>query len=161
MNKRLKAIYDSHWTELIIRWFLGIIFVYASFHKIAEPDAFAKIIYGYDLFPKSSINLIAIIIPFLELISGSALLAGIWPRSAMVIINGMLFAFIIALSANLIRGHEFDCGCFSIGEAGHTSSAAQLLVRDTLYFMLGIYVFFYSHPRKWCLFRELRHGTSS
>jgi uncharacterized membrane protein YphA (DoxX/SURF4 family) len=158
LNKHLKEIYNSSWTELIIRWFLGIIFVYASFHKIAEPDAFAKIIYGYDLFPKFSINLIAIIIPFLELISGAALLAGVCPRSAVLIINGMLFGFIIALSVNLIRGHEFDCGCFSFGE---TSSASQLLVRDILYFILGLYVFFYHKPQKWCIFRELRHGTSS
>ena len=107
----LKSLLSNNRLELIARWFLGIIFIYASYHKIIAPDHFAKIIYGYYLFPDFFINLIAIILPFLELFSGLALLLGIYPRSAALIINGMLLVFIIALSINLIRGQEFDCGC--------------------------------------------------
>lgn len=132
----------------MLRWFLGITFVYASYHKIIEPAVFAKIIYGYGLFPESSINLAAIFLPFIELICGYALIFGVYPRSAALIVNGMLFAFIIALSVNLIRGHEFDCGCFSFGEAGHVSPASQLLIRDIIYFALGLQIFFFHGRRK-------------
>jgi len=97
---------------LAARWFLGITFIYASFHKILSPADFAKIVYGYNLFPEISINLIAIIIPFLELISGLALIIGIYPRSAAIIINILLLAFITVLAINMIRGHEFNCGLF-------------------------------------------------
>ncbi len=139
------------WLELVVRWGIGGIFIYSSWHKIVEPAHFAKIIYGYYLFPASSINLIAIFLPFMELFAGLALILGIYPRSAALIINAMLLFFIVAISINLIRGHEFDCGCFSFGEPGYTSSARQLLVRDMAGFLAGVYVLFFDVPRKWCL----------
>ncbi len=148
MNEKLKFLTDNNWTELAARWFLGITFIYASYHKITDPASFAKIIYGYGLVPGSLINLIAIFLPFLEFVAGVALIVGIYPRSAAIIINGMLLAFIIALSINLARGHEFDCGCFSFGK---TVSGAQLLLRDIIYFAFGLQVIFFNKSRRWCI----------
>ncbi len=151
MNRSLKMILDNSWIELAARWILGITFIYASYHKIVSPADFAKIIYGYDLFPGVLINLIAIILPFVELFSGLALVLGIYPRSAALIVNGMLLGFIITLSINLIRGHEFDCGCFSLGDSGDTVSSEQVVVRDIIYFVLGLHVLFYDRLRRWCI----------
>lgn len=137
--------------ELIARWLLGAVFVYASIHKIVDPKNFAKIIYGYYLFPNFSINLIAIVLPSAELFAGLALILGIYPRSAALAINGMLLAFIFALAVNLARGHQFDCGCFSFGDRGYTYSAIQLLVRDIILFVLGLPVLFFDRHRKWCI----------
>ena len=130
------------------RWILGLTFIYASYHKILAPADFAKIVYGYDLFPYDAINLIAIILPFIELIAGLALILGIYSRPAVLMINGMLMAFIIILSVNLIRGHEFNCGCFSVKESGYLSSAGPTLVRDIIYLMLGLHVFLFNGIRK-------------
>ena len=149
----LKRILNNSLFELAVRWFLGMIFLYASYHKIASPAQFAKIIYGYYLFPDVSINIIAIVLPFLELFSGLALILGIYPRSAAVIINGMLLGFIVALSINLVRGLQFDCGCFSFGEGGHAYTAGQLLMRDIIFFVLGLQVLFFDNKRRWC-FRQ-------
>lgn len=153
MNKLLKTVLANSWLELAARWILGITFIYASYHKILAPADFAKIIYGYELFPYDAINLIAIILPFIELISGLTLILGIYPRSAVLIINGMLLAFIIVLSVNLIRGHEFECGCFSVKKAGYLSSAEPMLIRDIIYLILGVQVFLFSGVRKGCLGR--------
>ncbi|MBT8358981.1 MAG: DoxX family membrane protein, partial [Deltaproteobacteria bacterium] len=103
MENNLKTIFYSTWIELVIRWLFGMTFIYACFHKIIEPAHFAKIIYGYYLFPEFSINLIAIILPYLEFICGIALMLGIYPRSALLILQSMLFSFIVALSINWIR----------------------------------------------------------
>jgi len=146
-----KQIINNSWLEIAARWFLGMIFLYASYHKIAAPAQFAKIIYGYYLFPDISINIIAIVLPFLELFSGLALILGIYPRSAALITNGMLLGFIIALSINLIRGQQFDCGCFSFGEGGHTYTVGQLLARDIVFFVLGLQVLLFDSNRRWCL----------
>ena len=135
---------------MVGRWILGALFVGACFHKIVEPAHFAKIIYGYYLFPDVTINLIAIILPYVEFYTGMALILGIYPRSAALIINAMLLAFIVAISINLIRGHEFDCGCFSFGSSGQFSSAMHLLIRDIVCFFLGLHVIFYSKARKLC-----------
>ena len=87
MNNMQKIITQNSFVEMALRFILGAIFVYASFHKILEPAMFAKIIYGYGLFPEFSINLIAIILPFLELYAGLALLLGIYPKTASLLIS--------------------------------------------------------------------------
>ena len=132
---------------MVARLLLGSIFIYASYHKILAPDEFAKIVYGYDLFPSETINLIAIIIPFIELISGIALIIGIYTRPAAIIIIGMLTAFVIAISINIIRRHEFDCGCFSSDASQPANSAWQTLGRDIIFMMLGIYIFVYGKEK--------------
>ena len=144
----MKAILLNNKTLFLFRVMLGSIFVYASFHKIIYPDKFAEIVYGYDLFPKNTINLIAITIPFIEIISGILLIFNIKPQASLIVINGMLTSFIIIISINLIRGHRFDCGCFSIGNSSSHSSSVSLLVRDIIYLTIGVYIFFrVSHKR--------------
>ena len=152
MNKFVKTFYDNQWIEAVARWTLGATFVYASYNKILAPADFAKIIYGYDLFPAVLINLIAIIVPFLEFVAGLALIVGFYPRSAALIVNAMLLVFITALSINLIRGHEFDCGCFSIGADTQETFVGPLILRDFLILALGLHVFFYRNVRKLCIF---------
>lgn len=147
----LKKIWNNSSLELAVRWFLGLVFLYTSCHKIVYPAHFAKIIYGYYLFPDASINIIAIFLPFLELFSGLALILGVYPRSAVLIINGMLLGFIVALGINLVRGQQFDCGCFAVGETGYTYTTGHLLVRDIIFFGLGLQVLFYGNYRRWCL----------
>ena len=148
MSNLRQSIISNSWIELAARWILGFTFIYASFHKIISPADFAKIVYGYGLFPAGLINLIAIIIPFLELVGGLALLLGYYPRSAAVIINGLLLAFIVVLSINLVRGHEFDCGCFSAGQSGYASSPRVTLLRDIIYFVLGLQVILFGGIRR-------------
>ncbi len=151
MSSHIKKMLNNSRLELAVRWFLGTVFLYASYHKIVSPAHFAKIIYGYYLFPDASINIIAIVLPFLELFAGLALILGIYPRSAALIINGMLLGFIVVLGINLARGQQFDCGCFSVSETGYTYTAGHLLVRDIIFFVLGLQVLFFDNYRRWCL----------
>jgi putative oxidoreductase len=148
LNNPWQALISNSWLELTARWILGLIFIYASLHKILSPADFAKIVYGYDLFPAVLINLIAIVLPFMEFIAGLALIFGIYPRSAALIINGLLLAYMVALSINLLRGHEFHCGCFSAGEDGHTETPEMTIVRDIVFFILGLLVILFSGIRK-------------
>ncbi len=148
LNNLRLSIKNNNWIELAARWILGLTFIYASYHKIVSPADFAKIVYGYDLFPKIFINLIAIVIPFLELTAGFALIIGFYPRSAAIIINGLLLAFITVLTINLIRGHEFDCGCFSAAQSGYASSPKVMILRDVIYFVLGMQIVLFGGKRR-------------
>ena len=151
LNRTLKRILQNSWVELAFRWILGVTFIYSSYSKILAPADFAKIIYGYGLFPPLLINMIAIIVPFLELVIGLALILGIYPRSAALVVNGLLMAFIIIISINLIRGHEFNCGCFAFRNSGSQISTSSTILRDMVFLALGIQVFFYRHVRRWCV----------
>jgi uncharacterized membrane protein YphA (DoxX/SURF4 family) len=151
LTKNFQSLIQNSWLELAARWILGMTFIYASYDKILYPADFAKIIYGYDLLPHALINLIAIILPFLEFVAGLALIFGVYPRSAVVIINLLLVAFIILLSINLIRGHEFDCGCFATSGSGSTKTTEIMLIRDFIYLALGLQVLCYRQARRWCM----------
>lgn len=150
LNHTMRNLFNNSWVELACRWILGITFIYASYYKIMSPMDFAKIVYGYNLFPEILINPIAIILPFVELISGFSLLLGIYPRSAALIINGLLLAFIFILTINIIRGYEFDCGCFS---AEKTGSPKMMVARDVVYLIMGLQVFLFNGVRKGCFIR--------
>ena len=148
LNKLRQSIENNSWIELVMRWILGLTFIYASLHKIISPEDFARIVYGYDLFPEIFINLIAIVLPFLELIAGAALIIGFYPRSAAIIINALLLAFILVLAVNLIRGHEFDCGCFSAEQKGFASTPSVTLVRDVIYVIFGMQIVLFKGNRR-------------
>jgi uncharacterized membrane protein YphA (DoxX/SURF4 family) len=149
--KQFQGVLQNSWLELAARWILGLTFLYASYNKILFPAEFAKIIYGYDLFPAKFINLIAIILPFLELTTGLALILGIFPRSSVLIVNLLLVVFIALLSINLLRGHEFNCGCFALQNSEDSVSSLTTIISDFIYLALGWQVFFYSRDRRWCL----------
>lgn len=125
----------------VIKMVLGITFVYSSYHKIEDPAGFARVLYGYAVFPDISINLLAILIPFVELTAGFCLIFGLYSRSALLIINCLLTAFIVLISFNLLRGHQFDCGCFSSLEgANPTLLNVYSLIRDVFLLCAGFYL---------------------
>lgn len=136
---------DLGWQTRALEWglrlFLGSTFIFASWHKIVSPDQFAVILYGYAVFPHQIINVLAIVIPFVEFVCGACVITGVLKRSGLLLINAMLVSFIILISFNLIRGHEFDCGCFSLGNTKGTWSSVWLLVRDLGMLGAGIYLF--------------------
>ena len=48
-----------HYPVFAFRIFLGIMFIYASIHKLLDPVEFSRIIFGYDILPGWAINIIA------------------------------------------------------------------------------------------------------
>jgi len=91
---------------------LGLLFIYASMDKIWNPGSFAKTIVNYRILPMSLLHISAIILPWLELICGVALVTNRYQRAALTIISGLLFVFILAIVSAMSRGLDFNCGCF-------------------------------------------------
>lgn len=98
--------------EWCFRLIAGGAFIYAAITKIAVPCELAMDMYQYHLAPGVLINTGAIILPYVELILGVCLIAGIAPRGAALGISLVLLFFIILLSINTVRGIDFECGCF-------------------------------------------------
>lgn len=154
MKNALRRLISSPWFELPLRLVLAAAFLYAVPHKILNPADFARIIYGYQILPAEAVNAAAILMPWFELVTGLSLLLGVYPRTGALFADAMLLIFILAISFNLLRGLEFDCGCFSIGKAGHVSDAKALLARDILLFAAGLPVMLFKGERKFCAFKE-------
>lgn len=110
----LRTILTSDWLTVRVQIALGAFFVAASLPKLLDPPSFAHMIYLYRLVPGFAINAIALVMPWLELLCGIALILGIWRRPAAALIGAMLAVFIVAISINLGRDNAVNCGCFDI-----------------------------------------------
>jgi len=108
------------WLTVRVQLALGLIFVLAALPKIGDPPSFAHMIYNYRIVPGSLINISALVMPWLEILCGMALLLGIWTRAARNLIALLLVVFIVAIGINLVRGNAIDCGCFNVADAGKT-----------------------------------------
>lgn len=77
-------------------------------------------LYNYRIVPGALVNLMALVMPWIELLCGLALILGIWKATARTIVAVLLVIFIAAISINLLRNNVIDCGCFDLSEAGKT-----------------------------------------
>jgi len=116
--KGVRDFLSGDWLSTRVAIALGLFFVVAALPKLADPPSFAHMIYNYRLAPGSLVNLAALVLPWLELTCGVALILGIWSRPAAAIVGGLLLVFVVAVSVNLLRSHAIDCGCFDVRDAG-------------------------------------------
>ena len=119
---------------------VGGLFVAASIHKIVDPEAFARSIYNYQLVPGDFINAMAIVLPWLELVCGMALIAA--PplrRGAALWILLLLIVFTAGIASAMARGIDIACGCFSSTPVeGEHVNWFNLLRNACLIFLCGI-----------------------
>jgi len=137
MNE-LKRTLGHPFLSWLVRATLGVLFIWASLDKILHPDQFAKIVYSYQVLPGEVVNIFGIILPWLELICGVALIAGVMVRPAAVWIGALLVVFIIAVSIALSKGININCGCFSMSSQAR-QLGLTLLFQDIGMLLLAIH----------------------
>jgi putative oxidoreductase len=116
-----KEALGSPWLTVRVQLALGIFFVAAALPKLVDPPSFAHMIYNYRLVPGSVVNVMALVMPWLELLAGLALILGIWTRASAGLVGALLLVFVAAISVNLARGNLIDCGCFDVARANRTA----------------------------------------
>ena len=127
-------------TAFVLRIVLGCVFIYASLDKINHPDLFAEAVYNYQLLPEMAVNLVAISLPWLELLSGILLVLGLWKEGSILILSGLMVVFIGALGINLARGLDVHCGCFITQSTDPITILT--LFRDSLFLLVAFYLFY-------------------
>ncbi len=119
----MSALLRSPRLQLVLRLLLGAYFVYASLDKIADPAAFAKAVYQWQVLPPVPANLLAVTLPWVELLAGGLLLLGVWRREAALVIALMLAVFLVAAGSVIARGIDVEnCGCTSLGRSEPTAA---------------------------------------
>lgn len=127
----------NKWVVFAFRIILGVVFLYASFDKIRDPESFASNIQNYQMIPYSLTNLFAIFLPWLELYVGACLILGVFVDGAILLSAGMMVMFITAISQAIARGLDIDCGCFK--QAG-SSVGLDTLARDIVWLAMSVLV---------------------
>lgn len=153
-----ESIIKSNWHSILfhpipftlLRLAMGMVFIYASYDKILHPEAFAKAVFNYQILPDMAVNIVALILPWLELLLGLFLVAGIWLPGATVISTSLMALFIGALVFNQVRGLDIHCGCFST-ETTQGPAGIWTIIRDISFFAASAYltlrVFLFSKPQ--------------
>jgi len=117
------ALLRSPRTQLVLRLLLGSFFVYASLDKIWSPAAFARIVYQWQVVGPVPSNLVAVTLPWVELVAGLLLIAGVWKRESALVVALMLVVFLVAAGSVMARGIDVqNCGCVSVAKAGPPSA---------------------------------------
>lgn len=96
---------------------IGLVFVIAGLAKIGDTGAFATQVHNFRLTPIVLENLVAMILPWVELVAGTALILGARSRAAAWICAALMMVFTIAIGQAAARGLDFECGCFGKGDA--------------------------------------------
>ncbi len=115
------------------RLLLGGVFIYAAYTKLAQHwTLFAFSINSYGLLPEWALKPVAIGLPWLELLLGLLLVAGVGLRYAAAAASALLLVFFGVMVRAYLQELEIDCGCFGLGE----QLSAKTLARDGV--LLGV-----------------------
>jgi putative oxidoreductase len=123
----------------LVRLVLGGLFVYAGVVKVLDPLEFAQNIRNYRLVGQALSFMAAVVLPWLEILAGVALAAGIWKRASALIISGLLVFFILLTLVTIARGLDVDCGCFG---ALSRKSGLGVILEDLGMLFMGLALLF-------------------
>ncbi|GJM26256.1 MAG: hypothetical protein DHS20C16_26710 [Phycisphaerae bacterium] len=122
---RIKSLDQSGYPLLIARLVLGIMFIQMGWSKVGDPVSFLKMLREYEMFPPGAFvleNMIALTLPWIEVLCGVLLIVGILVRGAALTLLLMLTGFTIVITIRAIGMFNsgefesfcdvaFDCGC--------------------------------------------------
>ncbi len=122
---------------IVARLALAAIFLWAGIAKLREPwMLFAMQLDSMHIFPDASITFFARTMPWIEVMLGLLLIAGIQMRYVASAATALLAVFFTVVTILYLRGFQGDCGCFGPGE----QLGPKTLVRDAMLVLLAIWV---------------------
>jgi len=142
----------------LLRVGLGLVFIWASWGKIADPEAFARVVQNYQILPLPLVNPTAVILPWVEAVCGVCLISGVLGRGSLLLFNGLMAVFTLALAWNAWRGIDTECGCFSVAMQAGKGRYLEYIFRDLAILGAGVWALWYrrtlpmeagsGHPKK-------------
>jgi hypothetical protein len=126
-------------------------FVYSSLPKMRQPYDFLSSVYKYELVGPKLGLLIAMVLPWAELMVGVCLLGGIFVGGALLVsfVMGTIFTFVVGSAIH--RGLEISCGCFSASSVEQVGYST--LIRACMIALISVTAYiatmsrrFYSSP---------------
>ncbi len=108
---------------LLCRIAVGVVFLAAALAKIGDAAGFARQIHYYRLVPFGLENLLAITLPWIELLLALAILIGVQPRAGAAVAAGLMGLFVAVVAVAVARGLDIECGCFGTADASRVGVA--------------------------------------
>ncbi|MCR4416618.1 MAG: hypothetical protein NUV92_02565 [Ignavibacteria bacterium] len=118
-----------------IRIALAFLFIFSALEKFKSIENFALSVDAYQIFPAFIVNLIAFLIPWLELFIGFGLLFKYKLKANLILYLILMISFTILVFIAMLKGLDIDCGCF--GESS-TKVGVEKLAENLLIILLNL-----------------------
>jgi uncharacterized membrane protein YphA (DoxX/SURF4 family) len=132
----------------VARLLAAAVWLLAAAGKLLDPVKFMGSIDAYALLPPWAVIGAALTMPGIELALGLALLSNVKVRSAALLANLLMLAFIAAIGSAMWRGLELDCGCFDLLPIGPSQVGWGTIGRDVLMMIPTIWLAFWEQPKR-------------
>ena len=122
-----------------LRLMLGALFILSGYEKLIDLKFFGLVIAEYQILPSLLIPAVALLVSLCELLCGIMLLLDLFSRISSSVMLCMMAIFIAAITNNLIRGLDHDCGCFEFLAQWYglkEEIGIGPIVRDIMFFIL-------------------------
>lgn len=149
--------------QTVSEFVLGGVFIFAGLTKILNHAGFINAVESFKLLPTVLVEVIAMVLPWIEFIAGICLVMKIYRRISAAILSLLLVIFIGAILINLVRGINISCGCImqSFEEKNFSSvDSIVLLIRDMVLLIPGIIIcFFHNQVGEGCVVKASGRGN--
>ncbi|NHQ59849.1 DoxX family membrane protein [Chlorobium sp. BLA1] len=122
-----------------LRLILGALFILSGGEKLLDLNYFALVIAEYQILPSLLIPAAALLLSLCELLCGTMLLLDLFSRFSSSVMLCMMAIFIAAMTYNVMRGLDHDCGCFEFLSQWYglkEEIGIGPIVRDIFFFIL-------------------------
>jgi uncharacterized membrane protein YphA (DoxX/SURF4 family) len=121
---------------------LAAVWLVSGTLKAIDLDQTVVAVRAYDVLPRAGVDVVAAVLPFLEIGLGLLLLLGIGTRLVAVVSGVLLLVFIAGVTQAWARGLSIDCGCFGGGGAVAPGATAyvQEIARDAGFLALAAWL---------------------
>ncbi len=135
----------SHLLDLVgtvARLGLAAVWLVSGTLKAVDPDQTVVAVRAYDVLSRGAVDVVAAVLPFLEIGLGLLLVLGIGTRLVAVVSALLLLVFLAGVGQAWARGLSIDCGCFGGGGAVAPGATAYLqeIVRDAGFLALAAWL---------------------
>ncbi len=123
----------------LARFGLAAVWLVSGLLKAVDPDQTYVAVRAYDVLPDAGVEVVAALLPWVELALGVLLLVGVGTRLVAALSAVLLVVFVAGVTQAWARGLSIDCGCFGGGgavEPGQTTYVQELL-RDAGFLLMA------------------------
>jgi uncharacterized membrane protein YphA (DoxX/SURF4 family) len=127
---------------MLARLGLAAVWLVSGVLKAVDPDQTYVAVRAYDVLPEVGVEVVAALLPWVEIAFGLLLVLGVGTRVVAVLSLALLVVFMAGVVQAWARGLSIDCGCFGGGgavEPGETTYVQELL-RDTGFALLACWL---------------------
>ncbi len=130
--------------RLACRFVPAALFLWAGFAKAFDRQGSILAVDAYDVLPRSLVEPVATLLPWIEMTVALLLILGLFVRFAGVATAVLAGVFIVGMAQAKARGLAIDCGCFGGGGPGQGVTWWEIF-RDVGIMAAGIVLALYPH----------------